>query len=707
MAGDDDRLIDSLFAPRSIAIIGASDDPEKIGGRSIAFLRRYGYQGAIYPVNPRRSTVQGLTAYPDVTAVPDEIDLAVIATPAAALRDAVAACADRGVRVCALLTSGFGEMGEEGRRAQEDIAALAARTGTRLLGPNCQGAANLATGAVTSFSTCFADHHVRDGSLAIVSQSGAVAGMLTEIQHAHPTGIRYWVATGNESDLAVPELIGRTLRDPDVTTVEAYCENVSDVTALADAAQYAASAGKAILMIKSGATLEGRRAAGSHTGALAQDEAIVDAFLRAHGIVRADSLGRLADYARIFTAGNPPGGDRVAILSNSGGLGVMMADRCRAAGLRLAEFLPGTRERLRELLPEFAATGNPVDVTAQLLNDSRLLSQVLPVLAADPGVDVVLPALGMLGEGYDVDGVTDDIVRTHTGTDRLVAVALLGGREGVVEELSRRGVPAYFDDAACVEAVATYVAHHARRRARTVPPESPPDGGAPAVLPAPDVVRGPDGFVSEYAGKRLMRAWGLPVVDHRLVPGPDEAAAAAAELGCPVVAKVSSPAVPHKTELGLVELDLRDAGETRRAAGRLLERAAAAGIDPVDGLIVARMVTDALPVSVGATWDATFGPVILVGSGGVDVEAKADFRLLFPPFGPETVLDELAGLGIAPLLDDLRGVGALDRTALAGLVATLGRRYATTDGRLPEIDLNPVFVGRDGVVIADALVRTA
>ncbi|MQA97840.1 MAG: hypothetical protein GEV11_25660 [Streptosporangiales bacterium] len=301
-------------------------------------------------------------------------------------------------------------MGEEGRRAQREIADLAARHSMRVLGPNCQGAANLATGAVTSFSTCFADHHVTDGSIAIVSQSGAEAGMLSEIQHAHPTGIRYWVATGNEADLDVPELVRWTLRDPDVR-VEAYCEHIEDAATLAAAAE-AREAGKAILTIKSGSTPEGRRAAGSHTGAFAQEEPVIDAFLRTHGIVRVESLAEMADHARVFTAGNRPRGDRVAILSNSGGLGVMVADRCRGAGLRLAEFTPETEARLRELLPAFAATANPVDVTAQLLNDPRLLAHVLPVLAADPGVDIVLPVLGMMGHGYDVPGVTEDIVRT-------------------------------------------------------------------------------------------------------------------------------------------------------------------------------------------------------------------------------------------------------------------------------------------------------
>ncbi|MQA88564.1 MAG: CoA-binding protein [Streptosporangiales bacterium] len=701
------RGLDVLFDPRAVAVVGASDDPNKVGGRPIDYLRRYGYRGSIYPINPRRSTVQGIPAYPSLDAVTEDVDLAIVATPASTVLETVEACARKGVKVCVVLSSGFGEMGAEGKQAEARIAALAERRSMRVLGPNCQGAANLSKGSVASFSSSFADHHVADGAIAIVSQSGAVAGMLSEIQHAHPTGIRYWAATGNEADVGVPELIGWTVGDPDVRVVEAYCEQLTDVATLADAAADALAYGKAILMVKAGSTPEGRRAAGSHTGALAQEEPVVDAFLRQHGIVRAEGLSELSELARVFTIGNVPPGDRVAILSNSGGLGVMMADRCRGEGLRLATLTEETQECLRRLLPPFAATGNPVDLTTQLLGDSRLFSQVLPALVDDPGVDIVLLGLGMMGRGYDVATITDDIVRVHQTSDLLVAVSWIGGQEGAAEDLARRGVPTFFDDAACVRAVARYAEHCARVRSRraTGTPARPPETAVAAPPIPDDAVPGPGGFLSEHASKRLMRTWGLPTVRGGLVRTPDEAVAAAGDLGYPVVVKLSSPAVAHKTELGMVKVDLRDDDEVRRTAADLLARAREGGVTPVDGLLVEEMVTGGLAVSLGATWDDTFGPIVLVGSGGIHVEATGDFRLLFPPFDAAAVHRALESLAIFPLLRDLRGVGPLDAAALAELVLSVGRLFAATDGRLPELDLNPVFVLPDGAVIADALIR--
>lgn len=700
--------LDALFGPESIAIIGASDDPEKIGGRPISYLGAYGYRGTVYPVNPRRSTVQGIDAYPSLDALPGAVDLAIVATPAVAVLDAVAACARNGVKVCVVLSSGFGELGAEGKDAEARIAEIAWERGMRVLGPNCQGAANLANGSVASFSSCFANHRIADGAIAVVSQSGAVAGMLSEVQHAHPAGIRYWVATGNEADISVSELVRWAVADPDVRLVEAYCEHLTDVAALAAAAEHALATGKAIVMVKAGSTPEGRSAAGSHTGAMAQEEPLVDAFLQQHGVVRAHSLAEVSDLARVFASGAAPRGDRVAILSNSGGLGVMMADRCRTSGLRLAKLTEETEQRLRRHLPPFAATGNPVDVTAQLLNDSRLLSHVLPALVADPGVDTVLLGLGMVGRGYDVPSVTADIVRAHRESNRLVAVTWIGGQEGVVDELTRHGVPTFTDDAACVRAVARYAEHleRVRSRAASWTPRRP------VSVPADPVghgfgERGPGGFLSEEASKRLVRGWGLPVVPGRLAATREEAVAAARDLGYPVVVKLSSPAVAHKTELGMVHLDLRSDSEVMAAADEMLARAREAGIAPVDGLLVERMVTGGLAMAVGATWDDTFGPTVLVGSGGIHVEAARDVQFIFPPVDAVTVERALESLAAYPLLRDPRGAGPLDVPALAELVRSVADAYAICGGRLPELDLNPVFVLPTGVVVADALIRVA
>lgn len=705
--------LQALFDPGSIAVIGASNDPDKIGGRSIGYLRDYGYGGRVYPVNPNRDRVQGLPAYSSLSRITAPIDLAVIATPAARVLEELDACGQQGVRACVVLSSGFGELGEEGKDLERQIAETARRYSMRVLGPNCQGVANTFTGSIASFSTCFATHHLRGGALAIVSQSGAVAGMLSDLQCAHPEGIRYWAATGNEADVGVAELVHQALRDPAIRVVQAYCEHLQDAEQLAAAARYAAQENKAILMVKSGVTTAGTDAAGSHTGALAQDDAVVDAFLRHHGVVRANSLRQLTDYARIFAGPKRARGNHVAILTNSGGLGVMMADRCRDAGLELAELAPQTTKALAGCLPDFAATNNPIDVTAELLTNGRLLDRALPVLADDAGVDVVLVALGIVGRGYDVATITDDLVKVDRESEALLVVCWMGGDESAVEELSRQGVATFTDDAACLDAVGRFVGH-CRRQQATDPGEDDPPGAGPQALrptsPAAwtDHVAG-TGFLSEYASKAVLRDWGLPVVRGRAVAAAPAAVEAARDLGYPVAVKLSSPEVSHKTELGLVVIDLETDADVHAAAETVLARGERSGVDVVDGVLVEQMAPGGVEMAIGARWDDTFGPVVLIAAGGVNMEAVADFSLVLPSASRSQIEEAIRSLAVYPVLCNARGSGPFDLVGLVDLVESFSRRLATAGPQLAEVDLNPVFVAPrgQGVSIADALIRLA
>ncbi len=695
--------LDALLDPASIAVVGASDDPDKIGGRLLRRLVEYGFAGKVLAINPTREVVQGLPALRDADQLPDGVDLAVVVTAAAAAPAAVAACARRGVRACAVLSSGFGELGAEGERVQRAMVATARAHGMRLLGPNCQGVANLASGAVTSFSSSFVNVTLRDGPLAVVSQSGAVAGMVAALAHGH-TGVRFWVATGNEADVTVAELVDGVLDDPGVRVVAAYCEHVTDAPRVAAAADKARRLGKAVLMVKAGATEAGARAAVSHTGALAQPDAVVAAFLRAHGVVRARSLGELSELARLFAGAAPVRGNRVAIVSNSGGLGVMMADAAVAAGLALAELDETTRAGLGAVLPAFAATTNPVDLTGQIVQQPHLLSAVLPVLAADPGVDVVLVALGIVGPTYPVDTIAEDVAAVATeaaGRGVLVTAASVGGRPELAERLTARGVPTFADDAVCVRAVARFAEHCAQRHRPR--PSTAPTGD----VPLPEAPGG-DGFLSEHAGKALMSAWGLPVVAGRLVTDPAAAAAVATATGCdpPLVVKLCSPAALHKTELGAVRLGLGDAAAVERAAAEVLAAGRRAGVEPIEGVLVEAMVAGGVEVAVGGIWDPVFGATVLVGSGGVQVETLRDFQLLVPPLDRADVVAAVRALAVHPLLSGARGAEPLDMDALVELVLRFSGWFAATGGALPEVDLNPVFVLREGVVVADALVRT-
>ena len=390
------RLAEHLFAPKSIVVIGASNDTTKIGGKLVAHLREGGFTGDVHLVSRSGPTVQGLPAVPDVDSIPGDasIDLAVVATPARAVAGTVEALGRRGVPVAVVVSSGFGETGTpEGRRLQEELRTAGRDTGIRVLGPNCQGVANLAVGLVASFSSTFSrSSGLADGSTAVLSQSGAMAAVLTQLAQPHVDGVRYWAATGNELDLRLADLLHGVVADPDVRTVQLYLEHLGAADALAAAAATAAENGTAILALKSGTTAAGGRAAGSHTGALAQEDAVVDAFFRRHHIVRARDPREMSELTRLFAQPRRPRGGGVACVTNSGGLGVLLSDEAEAHGLRLAGFGRRTLGELGENLPSFAAIDNPVDVTAQLLSDPGLVRAALAAVEQDEDSDVIVVA---------------------------------------------------------------------------------------------------------------------------------------------------------------------------------------------------------------------------------------------------------------------------------------------------------------------------
>jgi acyl-CoA synthetase (NDP forming) len=690
----------ALLDPASIAVVGASEDPNKFGGRLLRFLADYGFTGQVIPINPGRETVQGLPALRDVSELPEGVDLALVITAADTAPSVVAGCAERGVRACVVMSSGFGEVDADGGRRQREMVETAAAHGMRLLGPNCQGAANLSTGAVASFSSTFLNFRLDDGPLAIVSQSGAVAGILAALAHESGMGVRYWLSSGNEADITVADLIDAVLDDSAVRVVAAYCENIANGPRLATAAAKARRLGKAIIMLKSGTTPAGAKAAGSHTGALTQPDVVVEAFLRQHGIVRAGSLTELSDLARVF-ARTPPRGNRVAVVSNSGGLGVSMADTAVKGGLQLAELAAGTREVIRAALPGYVAAGNPIDMTGQVVQQPDMLSRLLRALVDDDGVDIVLLALGIVGPGYDIDALTEAISALETDSAErglLAAVASVGGLPEFPARLRESGVLTFLDEAVCTRAVARFAEHSARVG-------EPEPGARPPLdqVPLPPAPTG-GGYLSEHVGKELMTRWGLPVVPGRLVSTPGEAARV--DLGYPLVVKLCSPEITHKSELGLVRLGLGDASAVEHAATEVLAAAKGANIGSIEGLLVERMV-GGVEIVLGATWDAAFGPTILVGSGGVYVESLRDFRLLFPPFDRATAASAVQSLAVYPALAGVRGAPALDVEALLDTLLRFAEQFAGTGGALSEVDLNPVMVSDAGVFVVDALDRFA
>jgi acyl-CoA synthetase (NDP forming) len=695
------RRADDLAAalnPASIAIIGASDNPHKVGGRPLMYLSRFGYRGRVYPVNPSRDVVQGLKAYPDLASLPEVPDLAVVAVPAAQAPGTVRACAACGVKVAIVMASGFGEtMKPAGRAIEAEMVADARAAGMRVVGPNSQGLANFGTGAVASFSTMFVEVEPADGPVAIVSQSGVMSVLPYGLLRARGVGVRHAHATGNDADITLPELTLAVVRDPDVRLVLLYIESIRDPEVLAQAAAIARDRDLPIVAVKSGRTARGAQAARSHTGALASDDKVVDAFLRRHGIWRANDMHELVRTSELYLKGWRPRGREIVIVSNSGASGVMAADTAAEYGLSLATFSETTRQSLAAELPDFASVANPIDITAALLTESRLFGNLLPLLARERTADLFLIAIPVAGEGYDVPAFARDAAAFAATTGQPVVVA--APQDSVAARFRAAGLPTFTNQTDAIAALSQIVSHAALMAAR------PQAAAAHLTVHVPT---GTASLLNEADSLAFLGAHGLPIVTHVLCHSEDDARRAFARFGGPVVVKACSGDAPHKSDVGLVLLNVRSADAVAAAFRTLSTRLAELNLRH-EGVLVAEMVAGRREVALGARIDPTFGPVVMVSDGGRYVEALPDLALLLPPFADAEARAAWRSLRMAPLFDGVRGDAALDLDALCDITMRLGHIVHGGAEQLTSIDLNPVMVGAvgEGVVVADALIERA
>jgi acyl-CoA synthetase (NDP forming) len=688
----------AALAPRSVAVIGASTNPNKIGGRPIAYMTRFGYRGAIYPINPNAPEVQGHKSYPDLAALPEAPDLVVVAVPGDAAVAAVAACAKRGVKIAVVMTSGFGEIDAAGLETQRRMVATARAGGMRLVGPNTQGLANFGTGAVANFSTMFIEMPPEPGPLAIVSQSGAMSVVPYCLLRARGIGVRHVHATGNEADLSVADFALAMVRDPEVKLLLLYLEAIADPARLAEAARLARERDLPIVALKAGRSARAQAVASSHTGALANEDRVVDAFFRQHGIWRAPDIHGLVNAAELYLKGWRPDGRRLVMISNSGASCVMAADQAHALAMPLAEFTPETTRDLAAKLPAFASSGNPIDVTAALLSDNQLFGNVLPIVAQDPAADLLFISLPVAGTGYDVPLFARDAASYAASTGRPVVLA--APLAPVRDAFSAAGIPTFTHDGEAIAALDQLARHSALLRRRL--PQWPT--GRPVALPP-----GNGRFLSEWDSVQLLAAQGIPIVGQRLCRTRDEAVAAFRVLGGgPVAVKGCSADMPHKSEVGLVRLGVASETAVGEAFDALWQRLADLKVAR-DGVIVAAMAKGRRELALGARVDPQFGPVVLVGDGGKYIEALGDVALLLPPFDAEDVLDALGSLRIAPILNGVRGEPPLDLAPVCAMALRLGQLMLAAAGRIASIDVNPVIVGAAGetALVVDALVERA
>ncbi|MBV7485083.1 acetate--CoA ligase family protein [Bordetella sp. BOR01] len=691
-----DRL-DRLLDPASIAIVGASDNPDKIGGRPIYYMRRHGYAGTLYPINPQRAEVQGERAWPSLDALPAAPDLAIVAVAGEQAVQAVDRCADLGVAAAIVISAGFSETGSAGRALQDAMTARARAAGMRIVGPNSQGLANFGNGAIASFSTMFLEIAPADGPVAVISQSGGMSAMVYGLLRQRGLGVRHVHATGNEADVTVAELACAVLRDPQVRIVLLYLESLQDAGALADAAALARARGVPLIAVKAGRSEAGARAAASHTGAMANEDRAVDAYFEHHAILRARDPQELVRFAELALRGPLPQGPRVVVVSNSGASCVLASDAAVERGLQIAPLAGSTQRQLASRLPGYATTVNPVDITAALLSNNGLFGQVLPVIAEDPAADMFLIDIPVAGRGYDVTTFAADTAGFAAAAAKPVAV--VAWQENVAEVFRARGVAVYADEQQAADTMAGLYRLH-RWRARQ-PAPWPTQG--PLALPPSQAA-----FLSEAQSLDLLSRQGLSVAQHARCADADAAVAAWRAIGAPVALKACSARLPHKSEHGLVALRLNDEQALRAALAQQGQALAALGVDDAEW-IVARMHAGLHECALGMRHDPVFGPIVMVGSGGKYVEAMQDIALLLPPFSAEDVIDKLQGLRIGKLLAGVRGDPPADVPALARQAVLLGRCALAAGGRLASIDINPVLVSArgQGAVAVDALVELA
>lgn len=686
--------LEALMSARSIAIIGASNDPQRIGGKPLAYLLRSGFDRPVYPVNPNRATVQGVPAFPSVVAIPHPVDLAVLAIPAAEAVGAVRECGEKGVRVVVALTGGFAELGEAGREVQDEMVAIARAHDMRILGPNVIGAFNLTDGTLATFIGTFPERH-GERSIALVSQSGGYASHVLWIARQRGLSVDQLVSTGNECDIDAGEVIEWMATAVGIGPIIAYVEGVRDPFRFRRALAAAKAARKPIVMLKVGATEAGARAAASHTAALAGADGAYQAVFDAYGVYRASTTEEAIDIALAVSIAPLPRGRRVAAISMSGGVAVQFADAIAEAGLTLATLTDETRARLSQLIPA-CCPDNPIDTTAQILNEPAKFQAFVRAILADPGVDALV---GYVGVAVDMENsrtlLRDSLhMLRNEFPDTPIALSM-AARDEIVRPYIDMGVIAVGDPAHAVRAIAGLVA---LRTGFDAPAPVETDPGFTIALPD-------QATLNEHAAKALVAQAGIRSPRETIVPTAKAAAEAADRMACPLAVKLISADITHKSDVGGVILDVQGGVAAAEAVTAIASSVTVHAPDArIEGYLLSEMVLGGTEFLLGVT-RGLFGPMVMVGAGGVITELIKDVAVALAPVDIEGARALIARLKTAALLDGYRGRPRGDAEALARAVAGLSQ-LAAANPAIDTIEVNPVMVmpEGEGIVALDAVV---
>ncbi|HEY7473062.1 MAG TPA: acetate--CoA ligase family protein [Gemmatimonadota bacterium] len=691
--------LDVIFRPRSIAVIGASPRRGSIGHEILHNLIEHDFQGVVFPVHPTARVIHSIKAYPSVLDIPDPLDLAVVVVPYRHVLQVVEECGRKGVRGLVVITAGFREVGGEGIAREEALLDLVREYDMQLVGPNCMGVIN--TEPAVSMNATFAPTFPPPGPIGFVTQSGALG--VTILDHARELGLGFsmFVSVGNKADVSGNKLIDYWSRDAGTRLIVMYNESFGDPRRFTRLARRVTRE-KPILAVKAGRTRTGARAASSHTGALAGADVAVDALFEQCGVIRATTLEELFDFAMAFSNQPVPRGDRVAIITNAGGPGILTADACESLGLEIAPLAEETRSRLRAEVAEEASVQNPVDLIASA--DAAIYRVALDIVLQDPNVDAAI-AIFVPPVQVDAGAVAAGIAETVARHDKTVLGCLMGkkGLHVGVTELKRRNIPAFMFPESAARALAA-MCRYRRWLDRPVGEvvEFDVDRERAAAAIASARLDGRE-HLSLAEVEDVLGAYGIPLAGSRFAASADAAVEAARELGWPVAMKVESAAIVHKSDVGGVRLGLEDADEVRDAFARI---ESAVGAGRMEGVRVQRMVEGGRETVIGMTNDRLFGPIVMFGLGGIHVEVLKDVVFRVAPISAIDATEMVRSLRGDALLAGVRGEGPVAFDALEEAIQRVSQ-LVLDHPEIAEMDVNPflAFPERELCLAVDGRIR--
>ncbi len=691
-------MLDGFFKPSAVAVIGASREEGKVGFSIVDNLVKGGFPGSIYPVNPKASEVRGLQCYPDLNAVPDGVELAVLVIPPKACIGTLEACAARGIRYVIIISAGFKEVGGDGAEIEKALRKRVRELGIRVVGPNCLGVID----TKSRLNATFAAGMPPVGEIAFLSQSGALCTAILDWAIGNNVGFSKFISLGNKADTSEVDFIQALAADPETRVIIGYIEGVDNGQQFMQAAR-AASKVKPLIIVKSGGTAAGARAASSHTGTLAGSEKAFSAAFRQSGVIRAESIEELFNFARAFASQPLPQGPRLCIVTNAGGPGIIAADAVERSMVKMATLSPETIERLRAALPPVAALYNPVDVIGDAKEDRY--QAALDAVAADPNVDGVL-ALTTPQAMTENDKFAEVVGQTAKRTGKPFFTAFMG--EASLEKarviLRNYGIPQYPYPEPAVKTFEAMVRYRQWQAYTPAPPrEYAVDKGRVALMIL-EAGRAGRTEIGEREAREVIAAYGLRLPQNVLARTVDEAVAAATGMGFPVALKIVSPDILHKTDVGGVRLNLQDADAVAQgfqsidaSVRRFFPNAA------IQGIAVQEMVMGGKEVILGMTRDPQFGPLLMFGLGGIYVEVLKDVAFRVAPIGPDEAEAMIREIRSFPLLRGVRGEKASDLAAVVDALCRLSQ-LCVEFPEILELDVNPLLVrpAGEGAVAIDA-----